>query len=148
MGDVILVKECPVEGIHEGDVITYRGTQGEFAGKDITHKVIEEPVTDTGGTVHLQTKGIRPGAIEDPKITGDQVLGRYVRTLKVLSVVYTVFRQWYGLAIFLVLLFIVIGKEMFNLARLNQKVEEITEEDVKAFLEQEKQKQAEQKQEK
>lgn len=135
--DVILVKENDGKHLHKGDVITYRAESGEMAGKDITHRVEEEPVTDTGGTVRIQTKGIKPGAIKDPVITSEQVIGKYVGKLKVVSLIYKLFRKWYGLAIFLALIFVLIGKEMFNLMRLSDKVEKVenlSEEEIKQIL--------------
>ena len=125
VGDVILVKVCDPADIHKGDIITYHAVSGQMAGKDITHKVVEEPQTDTGGTVRITTKGIKPGAITDPIVTGEQVLGKYVMTLKAMSFIYSIFRKWYGLLIFLALLMVLMGKEMYNLAKLSQKADEI-----------------------
>ena len=137
VNDVILVKQCSGEDVHKGDVITYRGQSGELAGKDITHKVIEEPVKDTGGTIRIKTKGTKDGAIEDPVLTGEQVIGKYVRTLKILSFIFTVFKQWYGLVIFLVIIFLLMGAEIRNLIKLSKKadaIESLSEEQIKEIL--------------
>lgn len=123
--DVILVKECEKEDIHKDDIITYHGKEGDFAGKDITHRVVEEPTVDEGGTMRIRTRGTKFGAVEDPEITFEQVIGKYVRTLKVLTFVYGLFRKWYGFAIFLGLIFLLIGKELFNLMKLSQKVDNV-----------------------
>lgn len=123
--DVIVVKQCEASEVHNGDVITYHANSGEMAGKDITHKVIEEPVTDTGGTIRIKTRGIKEGAVTDPIITGDQVIGKYVTKLKIVSLIFAVFKKWYGLLIFLVILFALMGKEMYNLHKLSQKADEI-----------------------
>lgn len=137
VNDVILVKQCSGEDVHKGDVITYRGQSGELAGKDITHKVIEEPVKDTGGTIRIKTKGTKDGAIEDPVLTGEQVIGKYVRTLKILSFIFTIFKQWYGLVIFLVIIFLLMGAEIRNLIKLSKKadaIESLSEEQIKEIL--------------
>ena len=137
VNDVILVKQCSGEDVHKGDVITYRGQSGELAGKDITHKVIEEPVKDTGGTIRIKTKGTKDGAIEDPILTGEQVIGKYVRTLKILSFIFTIFKQWYGLVIFLVIIFLLMGAEIRNLIKLSKKadaIESLSEEQIKEIL--------------
>lgn len=144
VGDVILVKECDGEDVHKGDVITYHGTAGELAGKDITHKVIEEPIKDSGGTLRIQTKGMKEGAIKDPVFTSGQVIGKYVCTLRVLSFAYNVFRQWYGLLIFLAIVFVLMGFEIYNLAKISkkaEKIEPITEEQLKQILKEAEQKQ-------
>lgn len=143
VGDVILVKACEGSEVHKGDVITYHGTAGELAGKDITHKVIEEPVTDTGGTIRIQTQGIKPGTIKDPVFTGEQVIGKYVCTLHVLSFAFNLFKQWYGLLIFLAVIFVLMGIEIYNLAKLSKKAEKIeplTEEQLKQILKEAEQK--------
>ena len=140
VNDVILVKACSGEDVHKGDVITYRGQSGELAGKDITHKVIEEPAKDTGGTIRIKTKGIKDGAIEDPILTGDQVIGKYVRTLKILSFIFTVFKQWYGLLIFLGFFIILMSVEIYNLVNLSKKadsIEPLTEEQIKEIIKEE-----------
>ena len=150
VGDVILVKECGGEDIHKGDVITYHGASGELAGKDITHKVIEEPVKDSGGTVRIQTQGIKQGSIKDPVITGGQVIGKYVCTLKILSFVFGVFKQWYGLLIFLAIVFVLMGFEIYNLAKLSKKAESIeplSEEQIKQILKEAEEKEKKEKEE-
>ncbi|MBE6818302.1 MAG: signal peptidase I [Ruminococcaceae bacterium] len=137
INDVILVKECDPQTIHKGDVISYHALSGEMAGKDITHKVIKEPEKDTGGTLRITTKGIKPGAITDPVISGGQVIGKYVRTLKVLSFLFTLFKTWYGLLIFLAIIFIFMGTEIYNLAKLSKKADAVevpSEEEVKQWL--------------
>jgi len=139
VNDVILVKQCGGEDVHKGDVITYRGQSGELAGKDITHKVIEEPVKDSGGTIRIKTKGTKDGAIEDPILTGEQVIGKYVRTLKILSFIFTIFKQWYGLAIFLGVIVLLMGAEIRNLVKLSKKadaIESLSEEQLKEILKQ------------
>jgi len=139
VNDVILVKQCGGEDVHKGDVITYRGQSGELAGKDITHKVIEEPVKDSGGTIRIKTKGTKDGAIEDPVLTGEQVIGKYVRTLKILSFIFTIFKQWYGLAIFLGVIVLFMGAEIRNLVKLSKKadaIESLSKEQIKEILKQ------------
>lgn len=137
INDVILVKECSGSDVHKGDIITYHGTAGDLAGKDITHKVIEEPVKDSGGTIRIKTKGIKEGALPDPVFSGEQVIGKYVRTLKVLSFAFTIFKQWYGLVIFLAVIAVLMGIEIRNLTKLSKKadaIEPITEEQLKQIL--------------
>lgn len=125
--DVILVKESDGTDIKNGDIISYHAEAGDMAGKDITHKVIKDPVKREDGTIVLETMGIKPGALVDPPITNDQVIGKYVMKLSVLSFIYKVFRQWYGLFIFLAVILAVIGKEIYNLRRLSEKSDKLDE---------------------
>ena len=125
--DVILVKESDGSDIKKGDIISYRADIGEMAGKDVTHKVIKDPVKRVDGTIIFQTKGTKQGALPDPPITNDQIIGKYVMKLSVLSFIYKIFRQWYGLLIFLVVLLALMGKEIYNLRTLSDRSDELDE---------------------
>lgn len=125
--DVILVKASDGSDIKKGDIISYHAEVGDMAGKDVTHKVIKDPVKRKDGTIVLETQGIKQGALVDPPITNDQVIGKYVMKLSVLSFIYKVFRQWYGLLIFLAVIMALIGKEVYNLRRLSEKSDKLDE---------------------
>ena len=114
VGDVILVKEVNAEDIHEGDIITYNGSYGDFAGKTITHEVIVEPYQD-GDTWWMQTQGIAEGASSDPPITFDQVEGKFVSKLTFLNSVYSFFLTPYGLILFVFIIIALFGYEMISL---------------------------------
>lgn len=125
--DVILVKGSDGSDIKKGDIISYHAEVGELAGKDVTHKVIKDPVKREDGTIVIETKGIKKGALVDPPITNEQIIGKYVMKLSVLSFIYKIFRQWYGLLIFLAVIMALIGKEIFNLRRLSEKSDKLDE---------------------
>ena len=125
--DVILVKASDGSDVKKGDIISYHADVGEMAGKDVTHKVIKDPVKREDGTIVLETQGIKQGALVDPPITNDQIIGKYVMKLTVLSFIYKVFRQWYGLLIFLAVIMALIGKEVYNLRRLSEKSDKLDE---------------------
>ncbi len=125
--DVILVKASDGSDVKKGDIISYHAEVGDMAGKDVTHKVIKDPVKRDDGTIVLETQGIKQGALVDPPITNDQVIGKYVMKLTVLSFIYKIFRQWYGLLIFLVVLLALMGKEIYNLRTLSDKSDKLDE---------------------
>lgn len=114
VGDVILVKETAAEDIHNGDIITYNGTEGEFSGKVITHRVIADPVI-SDGVYFYQTMGDKEGAVADPQITYDQVEGRYVRSLPLIDKLYTFFLSPGGLIAFIALIFILFAYELISI---------------------------------
>ena len=72
VGDVLLSKTVDVNDIKVGDDVVYRGEEQNYAGKIITHEVIDIQKTD--GKLVFHTKGIA-NDIEDPVISGDQILG-------------------------------------------------------------------------
>lgn len=125
--DVILVKESDGSDIKKGDIISYHADVGEMAGKDVTHKVIKDPVKREDGSIVFEAQGIKHGALVDAPITNDQIIGKYVMKLTVLSFIYKVFRQWYGLLIFLAVIMALIGKEIYNLRRLSEKSDKLDE---------------------
>ncbi len=119
--DVILVKKTEISEIKKGDIISYYCTEdldnGLKAGDIVTHKVIEDPVY-ANGVYRLQTSGIEEGSVPDAPIVGEQVLGKFAAKLPLMKYVYKIFTRWYGLLIFLLVLFALFMKELFNLRRI------------------------------
>lgn len=75
VGDVLIVKEQDPNTLEVGDDITYIGEHGTFAGRVVTHQIIEIEETIGGRVFH--TKGIANEA-EDPTITGNQIYGKVI----------------------------------------------------------------------
>ena len=94
-GDVIVVKVVDPSEINNGDVITYYGQEGELADKIITHKVVKDPYEEDG-VWHFQTQGIKQGAVLDPEITEEEVIGVVRFKLVVVSFLYKVLTNIYG----------------------------------------------------
>ena len=115
IGDVILSRRIEPSDIHKGDIITYRGTEGEMKDKLITHEVISEPVLGSGGDYTIHTQGTVKGALPDPAIDGDQVMGKYISTLKVLNHLYSFFLSPYGLIVFILVIVGLFVYEMISL---------------------------------
>lgn len=72
VGDVILVKEKPINNINKGDDITYWGTSGVMKGKLVTHRVID--VEEQEGKKVFHTQGIANTA-KDPLVYAEQING-------------------------------------------------------------------------
>ena len=97
--DVIVVKQVSsMEDLSPQDIITYHGREGELAGKTVTHRIIriegDKIVTKGDSTMNVK---------EDPAITYDAVIGKYVKTSAFLTTMYSVFTSKYG---FLFIVFI------------------------------------------
>lgn len=75
VGDVLVVKEVDVDTLKVGDDITYLGKVDSFAGRVVTHQIIDIEETTEGKIYH--TKGIA-NEIEDPTIEGDQIYGKVI----------------------------------------------------------------------
>lgn len=82
VGDVLIVKEQDPNTLEVGDDVTYLGEHGTFAGRVVTHQIIEIEETVGGRVFH--TKGIANEA-EDPTITGNQIYGKVIYKCIVIS---------------------------------------------------------------
>ena len=121
IGDVLIVKKTEPDQIKVGDSISYYGKVGSFAGKVITHQVIEID-KDVDNNLVFHTKGIS-NLVEDPLVYADQIYGVVVHRSEVLSFIYRTVNTKYGMFIFIVIpIFYIIGSEM--LAFLLEKEEE------------------------
>ena len=82
INDVIAVKDYDVNKLKIGDDIAYRGKMGGLEGMLITHRIINIEDTDKGRL--YTTKGVNALA-EDPKINGDQILGKVVGVVPIIT---------------------------------------------------------------
>lgn len=127
VGDIILSQRVDdITTLKQGDVITYKGEFGNYAGKSITHEVIIEPFK-SDGTYYLQTKGIANDH-PDPEIREDQVIGKMITPIPIFSAVYNFFMTPWGLIVILGFLAVLFINEIFALRHI---VKENDDEDVK-----------------
>ena len=131
VGDVIIVKEAEVSDIQKGDIVTYKGEEGEFRDKFITHKMIEDPQLVDGKYV-FHTQGIYEGAVPDPEWYEDQLLGEYVYTVPYIDSVYNFFLKPYGLVTFVLIIIVLFGYELISLIVSYNTLDEIDEQEEKA----------------
>lgn len=117
VGDILLSKRVDdITALKAGDIITYNGEYGSYAGKLITHEVVVEPYL-ANGKYYLQTQGVANEYI-DPEISEEQVIGKMVRDLPALSAVYSFFVTPWGLILVLGFLAVLFINEAFALKRL------------------------------
>lgn len=96
IGDVVLCRERSAQQLREGDILVYHGTEGELAGKTITHRIIADPVQTENGW-QIQTRGDAQGAVPDPLVGESQVIGVVVAKLRLVSALYRFFITPWGL---------------------------------------------------
>lgn len=97
VGDIILCEDCDPMTLKEGDIITYDGKSGEFAGKRVTHRVVVEPyLNNDDGKYYLVTKG-DDNPVEDTPITTSQVTSKYVGKVEIMKKLYDFFLTPWGL---------------------------------------------------
>ena len=125
VGDILLSKEINPKEIKVGDDVVYKGKEGEFQGRVVTHQVIE--INDSNNEYKFTTKGIS-NSTEDPEIDENQVIGKIVYKFQILSILAKLTRNIY---VFYFLIFIpialIIFKQIMNI--VNNKDDEDDEDD-------------------
>ncbi|MBQ2723381.1 MAG: signal peptidase I [Clostridia bacterium] len=131
-GSLILCKAVEFEELEEGDVITFVSQQGETRGMRITHEIVNiDPQTGL-----ITTKGEANPHEDDEKVSFENVLGEYQRTLVIFGWVYRVFITPWGLLIFIAPLLAAVVFELVNLfksAKEEQEKEEQEEDLAKKY---------------
>lgn len=114
-GDIILCSPCRVEELDEGDIITYRGSVGELAGMNVTHRVWKAPYLE-GDDYYLVTKGDDNPA-EDTPIAGSSVVAKYEMKLDAVKVIYNFFITPWGLLVTIALIVLAFSGELAAFVR-------------------------------
>lgn len=93
VGDMILAKKVDTSILKVGDDIVYLGNSGSFTDKIVTHQIIS--IDDNNGVRMFHTKGIA-NSIEDPIVSSNQIYGRVVCRLWILSFLSKIVSNQYG----------------------------------------------------
>lgn len=117
IGDVLISKSINPNEIKIGDDITYKGEKGGFAGKIVTHQVID--IKHENGNYTYHTKGLANDE-EDPIVSHNQVYGVIAYKISSLSFISKIMRNIYAFYFFVfvpmvTLIFIEIRKIIISL---------------------------------
>lgn len=124
IGDVILSYEVDdVNSLKVGDVITYRGTVGEYSNKLITHEVVKAPYEENGIT-YVITKGIA-NQYEDQPVQEGQIVGSLVCKIPFIDLVYSFFLTPWGLLTAIALIILAFAGEFWNIFKLAHQSDEL-----------------------
>lgn len=83
IGDILISKSVDISELRVGDDITYNGEVDDFAGKIVTHRIVN--ITKSmDNKYEITTKGIANSAT-DPVISESQVIGKVVYKTVILS---------------------------------------------------------------
>ncbi len=82
VGDVIIAKGVDANSLKVGDDVVYKGEEGSFKDRVVTHRIIN--IQETGNGKVITTQGVANNAA-DPSISQEQILGKVVYKLKILS---------------------------------------------------------------
>ena len=127
VGDVLVSKEVKPEELKVGDDVVYKGKEGDFADKIITHQIIK--IEKENGNYKITTKGIA-NDIEDPEINQTQIYGKITYKIKTLSLIGKMAQNIY---VFYFLVFmpivIIVFKQIYNLIKKDDDEDEDEEDD-------------------
>lgn len=93
VNDVILVKTVDPKTLKVGDDIAYLGNRDLVNGKLVTHRIIK--IEEVKGVVTYTLKGVN-NKYEDPTITSDQILGKVLGKVYVVSFINHLVKNIYG----------------------------------------------------
>lgn len=111
VGDILISKEIDQNDIKVGDDIVYRGKEGSFNGKVVTHQVVS--IRDEEGNKKIITKGIA-NTEEDPEIDSTQVYGKVIYKVQTLSFISQIIKNIY---VFYFIIFVPIAIIIFRQIR-------------------------------
>ena len=101
INDVIAVKNYDTNKLKVGDDVAYVGNKGEMQGLMITHRIVKIDKTDTGRI--FTTKGVA-APLEDPKITEDQIIGKVVGTIPIITQLNHIVKSQLGFFLLIIVL--------------------------------------------
>ena len=92
VGDMVIAKKIPITELKVNDIV-YLGNKNDFAGKIVTHQIIE--IEKKGNELYFHTKGIA-NMIEDPLVEENQILGKVIMKGTILSLISKIVNNPYG----------------------------------------------------
>ncbi len=110
VGDVILIQDTDPMTLKAGDIITYDGKEGDFAGRIVTHRVVKAPYKD-GKETYILTKG-DANSLNDPKVNVKDVRGKLVVKVDILKGLYNFFITPWGLLTIIALVILAFFNEI------------------------------------
>lgn len=115
VGDVLISKEIEPDEIKVDDDIVYKGKEGSFKDRVVTHRVISIE-KEEDGNYKIITKGIA-NPEQDPEIDQTQVYGKIVYKIKTLSFIGKLISNIYIFYFFIFIpIAIIIFKQIKNIA--------------------------------
>ena len=130
VGDILLSRQVDINEIKVGDDVVYRGEEGSFKDKIVTHRVIS--IREENGEKKFTTQGIA-NTEEDPEIDSSQIYGKVIYKVKTLSFIGQIAKNLY---VFYFIIFIpiaiIIFRQIRNIfAEDDEEDEEEEEKDIK-----------------
>ncbi len=111
VGDVIIAKKVEdANSLKEGDVVTFTAPSGDFAGRNITHRIVEVVQNEDGSVKYFKTKGDNPQAnVDNWQLKPYDVKAKFVRVSPFISGFREFISHWYGYVVLVVIPLVFVG---------------------------------------
>ena len=93
IGDVLITIKLEPSKIKVGDDLVYLGTEQGFAGRVVTHRVVD--IEESDGKYRFHTKGLA-NEVEDPVVQENQIYGIVIYKTYILSFITKIINNIYG----------------------------------------------------
>ena len=110
VGDMLLARRVDTNTLVVGDDIVYLGKEGTFNNKIVTHQIVQ--IDNENGIRKFHTKGIA-NFIEDPVITSDQIYGKILTKLNILSFLGRITSNQYGFYFIIIIPTVILVFQIF-----------------------------------
>lgn len=94
VNDVIAVRDCDTTKLKVGDDVAYLGTRSGLEGKIIVHRIVRVEDASDGSKLYT-TKGVN-SQTEDPIIRSNQILGRVMGKIPIITQINHIVRSQLG----------------------------------------------------
>lgn len=112
-GEIIIIKKVPPEELIKGDVITYRCEKGINKNNDVTHQISKDPY-EIDGVYYFTTRCLSEGAVDNPEITDEQIIGKALYFIPYVGTLYDFFTEWYGMLSLAILVLIIFSDDIIG----------------------------------
>ncbi len=99
-GDVILIKEQKMDSYKVGDIVTFKGMDGDLKGKIVTHQIVG--ITKENGKRIFYTKGLK-NISDDPAVYEEQMLGKFIYKFFIFSIIEKIMETKIGFALIIII---------------------------------------------
>lgn len=93
VGDILISKTIEPKDLKVGDDVVYQGKEGSFAGKIVTHQIIN--IKEENGSYKFHTKGLA-NTEEDPLVSQEQLIGKVLYKIKTISFISKIINNLYS----------------------------------------------------
>ena len=94
------LKKGDVDSYKVGDIVTFKGMDGDLKGKIVTHQIVG--ITKENGKRIFYTKGLK-NISDDPAVYEEQMLGKFIYKFFIFSIIEKIMETKIGFALIIII---------------------------------------------